>query len=649
MSQLSEADQWGFKRGSLVFPHPVAYSCGKIIRASQPQGRLDATLKTAEILCRYLATLALASLRSREGEELPENLEPYSGALSWGHFLSTVQVLAKFEQHPLAPYLSPFKKRKKGPGKADQALTRLLELRNRLGHDLATLSKARALTHLKNDRPELVLLEAISALEGVLGLPLFIIDNITVEKKLLYAQRLLLMGESQDPIPDRIALSAPLEIMTPYLAISHEVIPLPPMAVYVLIEKQYDFQLAFLDSVDSKNRLLLFKTLDSERYEDEENHAELSSLFAGAREEVDKLHLGDGSTLPQAWRRKRRVIEEAGRSAEGKIPWESFSSDTVAWYASRLPGKSGEQPKDRIVEELLHGRSRGLAFEELNQLSLLFGNSKLVGRTLLREMSDFRSFGIGKADWDERILDSKNIFETLKTGIDFFAKHLDLDREQARELSNRKGSPDYVAMREALVNQFVHQDYSDKSAAAQVELRPQRVTFFNTGYSLVSGERLAEGGKSQARNPLIARALRLIGFAELAGSGVRALQHAWREAKRRPPLLETDKKSNTFTLTLNWEEVPDAYDQFWKKKLGVSLDSSQATILTLPLVNFDAKSMKSHADGECPDLEVWSGKTIAVLLGPGGHIGSMCAPRRGAAQRGPQAGPSGTCPSFGWP
>lgn len=583
MTRLSETDNWGFKRGSLIYPHPVAYSCGRVIRASQPQHRLDATLKSGEILCRYLATLALASIRSRAVEEFPKNLEPYSGPLSWGHFLSTIQNIAKFESHPLAPYLTSFKKKKKGkgPGKADEALTTLLNLRNKLGHDLATLSKARALTHLKNDQPEQLLLDAFAALEGVLSLPLFIIDNISVEKKQLCAQRLLLMGETQDPIPDRMTLDEPLEIMTPYLAFSHEVIPLPPMALYALIEARFTYQLAFLDTVEPKKGRLLFKTLDSEKYEDADSHSRLVALFSGEIEKADSLWLSDGDTLPKDWRRKRRVIEEAGKSAEGKIPWDSFSKDTIAWYASRLPREAANTPRDKIVEHLLHGRNGGIPAEELEQLSLLFGRASVVGKTLLREMSDFRSFAASETDWDERALESNNIFETLKNGIDFFAKHLNLDKEQARDLSNRKGSPDYVAMREALVNQFIHQDYTDKSAAAQVELRPQKVTFFNTGYSLVSDERLAEGGKSQARNPLIARALRLIGFAELAGSGVRALQHAWREAKRRPPLIETDKKSNTFTLTLNWEEVPNAYDQFWKKKLGVTLDASQATILNL--------------------------------------------------------------------
>ena len=98
---------------------------------------------------------------------------------------------------------------------------------------------------------------------------------------------------------------------------------------------------------------------------------------------------------------------------------------------------------------------------------------------------------------------------------------------------------------------------------------------------MVSEERLTEGGKSQARNPLIARALRLIGFAELAGSGLRVLALTWRTANRWPPKFESDKESNSFTLTLDWRSVEDYYDPELKEKLGVKLTTEQACIFNL--------------------------------------------------------------------
>ena len=135
--------------------------------------------------------------------------------------------------------------------------------------------------------------------------------------------------------------------------------------------------------------------------------------------------------------------------------------------------------------------------------------------------------------------------------------------------------------REALVNQIIHQDYNDASAAAQVELSRTKAVFFNTGHSLVSHETLVEGGRSESRNPLVARAMRLVGFAELAGSGIRALQYAWREANRRPPSFELDRESNTFSLTLDWRAIPNAYDDMWRNMIGVELTEGQADVLNL--------------------------------------------------------------------
>ena len=176
---------------------------------------------------------------------------------------------------------------------------------------------------------------------------------------------------------------------------------------------------------------------------------------------------------------------------------------------------------------------------------------------------------------------SQNILNTLKLATEFLAAHILEDSVEAADLTRRSGSADYIAMREALVNQFIHQDFSDNTAAAQIELKPERAMFFNTGFSLITEEHLSVGGRSQSRNPLIARALRLIGYAELVGGGLRALQYEWRKVRRRPPVIESDTGGNTFTLSLDWREVPDAYDTVWKDKIGVELTSNQAAVLNL--------------------------------------------------------------------
>jgi hypothetical protein len=582
VAEARAPDPWGFKRAALIYPQPVAFACGRLLRASRQQDRIDAVLKAAEVLCRYLSALALSSLGGRQEDAFPDTVKPLTGDLSFGHFLAVVQSVAKLKEHPLESYLVPFRPqgKGKGPGKADAPLVALLGLRNELGHDLATFDEARAETVLHRHDPEQLLLNAFSALDGVLSLPLFVLHNVGIEKKQIVGQRLLLMGENPDPIPDRIELAEALDQSTPYVALDDTALVLPPVVLFGLIEEQCSYRLAFLDAVNEDS--LRYKTLDSHLIQHQNSsHEELSGLFAGTRRPLEDLRLLDGSKMRDSWGQERRAREIAGKQSEGRIPWDNYSQATLAWYAARLPGTDTNAPVERITEVLLDGRTGGLSEDELRQLTLLFGVEGDVRSALGREMSDLRAITEPGQRWDERLCGSKNIPDTLIDSIEFFARRLEMNSAESADLANTGGSADYIAMREALVNQFIHQDYSDASAAAQIELSPQRAVFFNTGHSLVTQDHLVEGGKSQARNPLIARAFRLIKFAELAGSGIRALQHAWREAQRRPPVLESDRVGNTFSLTLDWREVPNAYDEVWKKRLGVQLTDVQAMMLNL--------------------------------------------------------------------
>jgi len=586
MSEEKSIDKWAYKRGALIYPQPVASACGRVLRASSPPEQIDACLKAAEILARYLSALALSSLAARDSADFPRAVKPLTGDLAFGHYLGLVQAISRVHDHPLFPHFSPFRPHGKGKsrsrGKAESTLVTLVELRNEIGHGLEAISKPRALIILKKEKPVEQLLAAFNSLDGILSLPLFVLDNIRLKGRRPVAQRLLLMGENSDPMPEDIELSHALDAHVPYVAIDNRILALPPVMVFTLIEEQAAYRLAFLDSVNGEKDSLRFKTLESRILEnDYERYTELSTLFGGEPRPLDELTHSDGRTFHQEWTRMRSARENAEIRTEGRVPWKDYDGDSLEWYARRLPASGSESPAAAITEALLDGRSFGWEEGELDQLTLLFGTDRNVRAVLGRDLYDFRCVSATGARWDERLTGAANILTTLREAVGFFARHVGVGAEEADDLTRTEGSADYIAMREALVNQFIHQDYADKSAAAQIELRRGHASFFNTGHSLVTPEHLTEGGKSQARNPLIARALRLIGYAELAGSGIRALQEGWRKAKRRPPILESDPVGNTFCLTLDWTVVPDAYDQLWKKKLGVRLTDTQGAILNL--------------------------------------------------------------------
>ena len=92
-----------------------------------------------------------------------------------------------------------------------------------------------------------------------------------------------------------------------------------------------------------------------------------------------------------------------------------------------------------------------------------------------------------------------------KLAIQFFGKHVGIGGVTVDGLQAISGTADYIAMREALVNLFIHQDYADPRTISQIEITKDRVVFFNAGKSLVNKDALVEGGKSQSRNPLVSR------------------------------------------------------------------------------------------------------------------------------------------------
>lgn len=249
-----------------------------------------------------------------------------------------------------------------------------------------------------------------------------------------------------------------------------------------------------------------------------------------------------------------------------------------------------------IQEMLLDGRSV-VSRPELRQLQLLFGSSSQVSKLLNRLSVDCRAVSstqVGR--WDERLECSDNLIVSFRMVVEFLGRHVSVKEVNLDGLKATSGNADYVAIREALVNLFVHQDYSSAGPSAQIEISPYLSVFHNTGASLVSPEGLIDGGVSTSRNPVIARTLRLIGFAELAGSGLRAVHQVWRQAARRPPEIVSNVSANTFTITLDCRMVSPPIDKFWQQKLGVKLSPEQARALEV-LHALDALTAAQVASG----------------------------------------------------
>lgn len=574
------------RRGALAYPQPIAVACGRVIRARTATERIDACLKAAEILTRYLAAIARASFSARD-DESEGRIARLEGDLAFGDFLSQVQeVAASSSKHPAAPLLAQgFKKtrrnRESKPGRTDAALIRLLELRNRLGHDLRNLRDAQAIAlEQGDDAPLASLTQALEGVEALLSCPLFVLEAQEWKSDCIEARRLLLMGESGDPFPEVIRLKQDSGVSTtqaPHVAIGSRCLPLPPTLLWDVDVEQNCFALHFLDAV-YENDVRYCTIAGSRQTRNGSTVFQIGELCGNQRQSCDTVLSHDGRDFAVEWAAERAAREDAARRNEGVVDWGRLERGTLEWYARMLGEDSGD-PVDVVKKRLLDGRSN-LGANELRQLVLLFGTNGDVRAQLGRDVLDLRVLDEETQRPSHReFIEASNLINALKRAVSFLAEHTGIGDVEVEDFKETEGSLDYLTLREVLVNQMVHQDYLDASAAGQVELRSTSVTVFNAGYSLVDPDSLLEGGKSQSRNPLIARALRAIGFAEISGSGIRAVQRACQKANRKAPKFVSDRVANTFALTLDWSGGDAVSDSYWRSLVGVDLTAEQALVL----------------------------------------------------------------------
>jgi hypothetical protein len=578
------ADALALRRASLIYAQPIALSCGRVLRARTAQETVDACLRAGEILARYIAAVALSSYAARD-DVGTQKLIPFKGNLAFGDFLTCIQQIAAIPiAHPATSYISAgFRARKNGSAApTNAALIALLNVRNDLGHDLNALDAAKARAILAKQDPPKILSDALRGVDGLLNLPLFIVEEQQFAKRIFRARRILMMGESNDPAPEEVDLSIGVdELNDPYVAVSQKILKLPPTLIWDLIEERANYQLLFVDSVDGEKTK--YRTVSADKKSGPTGAAdELRLLCAGDKRPAEEVILTDGRHLAREWTERRKLIEEAAQRGEGLIPWELLEPATMEWLAARLDKDGGgADPIEVIQRHLLDGRT-SINGHERRQIALLLGKPEAVGTELRRELMTLQVNKDPSVRWDERlVIGNANLLDALKLAVDFLSRNLDESGLTFDGLADATGPADYVAIREALINLIIHQEYSDPSAPAQIVIRPEETMLFNVGYSLVEPEKLAEGGRSQSRNPLIARALRLIGFADLGGSGIRVLERAWKQARRRPPRFENNRDANSFTLTLDWRPLPDLHDEFWHDRIGVKLNELQARSLDL--------------------------------------------------------------------
>lgn len=122
------------------------------------------------------------------------------------------------------------------------------------------------------------------------------------------------------------------------------------------------------------------------------------------------------------------------------------------------------------------------------------------------------------------------------------------------------------ALREALVNAFIHRSYRTNQPI-QIIRYGNRIEIQNPGFSLKPEEHLGEPG-SKNRNPFIAAIFHETNLAETKGSGIRSMRTLMQNAQLMPPTFESDHDRNQFTVRLLLHHFLGVEDVKWLKRFG---------------------------------------------------------------------------------
>jgi len=249
---------------------------------------------------------------------------------------------------------------------------------------------------------------------------------------------------------------------------------------------------------------------------------------------------------------------------EGSVGLKDLDLDAVAWlrgFANRDPNRTYPEDPESFLRQLSLLRDEGIT----NAAVLLFGKRgvavalKPTGIVDFRQMySAFENYKITDG-WDDREFCDGNVAEAARSLMGRFHRLTPQPFEmEPNGIQHKALSTDYLAVREALVNLLVHQDYTDKSRKAEILWYDDRIVFYNPGDSFVSPPEMLQGGFTETRNPLLLQTMRLAGFVEQVGQGVSRIVRVWEAAGRATPEILNDpgRKTYRLVLPLPWRAEP---------------------------------------------------------------------------------------------
>ncbi|MFH1065314.1 MAG: helix-turn-helix domain-containing protein [Nanoarchaeota archaeon] len=212
-----------------------------------------------------------------------------------------------------------------------------------------------------------------------------------------------------------------------------------------------------------------------------------------------------------------------------------ISYEKVAAFLKEAEIKAGKIPISELLESLKVADSKGF-----KNASALFFAKDAYKHILQCRMTLIAFKGLERLHIFDRMDVKDDLLTQFNSAMFFIKKHLKIrteikgiDRKDIYEIP-------LEALREAVTNAIIHRDYSFRGTNISVEFYDDRVEISSPG-GLVKGLSMNEFGmKSIRRNELVADLFSRMDKVERAGTGVRRMRDAMKDAGLKEPVFKAD-------------------------------------------------------------------------------------------------------------
>jgi hypothetical protein len=105
---------------------------------------------------------------------------------------------------------------------------------------------------------------------------------------------------------------------------------------------------------------------------------------------------------------------------------------------------------------------------------------------------------------------------------------------------------------------IIHRDYFEHGQS-RIKIYQDRIEMYNPGPAPKTVEEIIEDEVTEPRNPIIAKVFRMIGWAEVAGSGMMKILKNWKAAGYVEPSIKNNIQGYSFKMIFPFKEMSDEY------------------------------------------------------------------------------------------